>query len=210
MLKTRPFSRRIFLNCPYDKAYEPILRSVLFTIAYLGYQPCLASMSIDSGSPRIGQILKLITSCKYGIHDLSRLRASRQGEFYRLNMSYELGLDIGCRIFKRGRHSHKRCLILEEKSYRYQKALSDMSGSDILAHGGQPIRAVEQVCEWLGPSRKKHELGPQGIWFKFNEFTSYLYDTLTENGYSRKQIDRLKPSTFLRHLNEWIENASAY
>lgn len=207
MPHTHPFSRRIFLNCPFDNEYVPILRSVLFTIAYLGYQPCLASMNFDSGRPRIGQILKLIKSCKYGIHDLSRLKASRQGEFYRLNMPYELGLDIGCRIFKGGKHSQKRCLILEEKPYRYQKALSDMSGSDILAHGGQPIRAVERVCEWLGPSRKQRELGPQGIWFKFNLFTSHLYDALTEIGYTRKQIDQLNPSAFLRHLDNWIADS---
>jgi hypothetical protein len=56
------------------------------------------------------------------------------GEFYRLNMALELGVDAGCRWFGRGRHRSKRCLILETKPLRYQAAISDffMPGSALL------------------------------------------------------------------------------
>ncbi len=65
------------------------------------------------------------------VHDLSRIRSVKANEFYRMNMPFELGLDIGCKFFKEGYYNKKKCLILEKKKYRYQKALSDISGSDI-------------------------------------------------------------------------------
>jgi hypothetical protein len=51
---------------------------------------------LDSGRPRIDKIISLIKESKYAIHDLSRLKAREAGEYYRLNMPFELGLDVGC------------------------------------------------------------------------------------------------------------------
>ena len=64
-------------------------------------------------------------------------------------MPFELGLDVGCRLFKAGRFSEKRCLILEAERYRYQAALSDMSNSDIAVHGNDPVQAAREVRNWL-------------------------------------------------------------
>ena len=136
------FDRNVFLNCPFDDANLPLLRPILFVTLYLGLTPRIALESLDSGRPRIEKIISLIEGSKYAIHDLSRLQAERAGEYYRLNMPFELGLDVGCRLFKAGRSSGKRCLILEAERYRYQAALSDMSNSDIAAHGNDPEEVV--------------------------------------------------------------------
>jgi hypothetical protein len=51
-------------------------------------------------------------------------------------MPFELGLDIGIRsASKRNRLSTKQNLIIEQVSFRYQKALSDLSGNDIQVYG---------------------------------------------------------------------------
>ena len=55
------------------------------------------------------------------------------GEYFRLNMPFELGIDVGCRLFRNG-CGGKQCLILEAERYRYQAAISDLSNSDIAIH----------------------------------------------------------------------------
>jgi len=92
----KSFEHNVFINCPFDREYYSLLRPLLFTITYLGFNPRIALESSDSGEMRIEKICALIKSSKYSIHDLSRLKAAKKGEFYRLNMPFELGA--------RGRH----------------------------------------------------------------------------------------------------------
>jgi hypothetical protein len=108
----------------------------LFTIRYLGFRPRIALEALDSGAPRIQKIVALIAESRYAIHDLSRLQSKRAGEYYRLNMPFELGIDVGCRLFGKAPWPRKRCLVLETERYRYQAAMSDLSGSDIAVHNG--------------------------------------------------------------------------
>jgi hypothetical protein len=94
--------------------------------------------------------VELIRDSQYAIHDLSRIQASKKGEYFRLNMPFELGLDIGCATFaNEPRLQGKRCLILEKERYRYQIAISDLSNSDIEAHHTDPVRLVAVVRNWL-------------------------------------------------------------
>ena len=92
------FGRNVIVNCPFDDAYRPLLRPILFVTLYLGLKPRIALESLDSGRPRIEKIIALIEQSKYAIHDLSRMQAERAGEYYRLNMPFELGLMsvVGC------------------------------------------------------------------------------------------------------------------
>ena len=50
----------------------------------------------------------LIEQSRYAIHDLSRLQASREGEYYRLNMPLELGIGVGCKLFGKGPQRQKQ------------------------------------------------------------------------------------------------------
>jgi hypothetical protein len=79
------FENNVFVNCPFDRDYLPLLRPLLFTILSLGLRPRIALETIDSGEPRLDKIVRLIRESRYSVHDLSRLRAERAGEFYRLN-----------------------------------------------------------------------------------------------------------------------------
>lgn len=88
------FHNNVFINCPFDSEYYSLLRPLLFTVAYLRFTPRIALETFDSGETRIERICDLIRSSKYSIHDLSRLKATRKGEFYRLNMPFELGVDL--------------------------------------------------------------------------------------------------------------------
>lgn len=89
------FERNVFINCPFDPEYYPLLRPLLITLVLLGFNPRIALERSDSGEQRIDKICELITNSKYSVHDLSRLKAERKDEFYRLNMPFELGIDYG-------------------------------------------------------------------------------------------------------------------
>jgi len=109
------FSNNVFINCPFDSDYISLLRPLLFTILYLGYNPRIASERSDSGEARFQKICELIEQSRISIHDLSRIRSVKKGEYYRLNMPFELGIDIGCRRYKNGQTKKKKCLILEKR-----------------------------------------------------------------------------------------------
>ena len=60
---------------------------------------------------KIDKISELIRESLYSIHDLSRLKSSQVGEFYRMNMPFELGVEYGCRRFGAEPLRRKRCLV---------------------------------------------------------------------------------------------------
>lgn len=198
------FERSVFVNCPFDDAYLPLLRPILFVILDLGLTPRIALESLNSGKARIEKIIKLIEESKYGIHDLSRLKAGKKGEYYRLNMPLELGIDIGCQLYGQGILKSKRCLILETERYRYQAAISDLSNSDIAVHHDEPARATVVVCDWLKDETRLKAAGATHIWGRFNEFMAANYVALKARHYSDEDITRQSVPDLLEGMREWI------
>lgn len=198
------FEQDVFVNCPFDDDFLPLLRPILFTIIYLGFTPRIALERLDSGEVRLAKIISFIQESKYGIHDLSRLKSSKKNELYRLNMPFELGLDVGCRRFKNGQWKSKTCLILEAEKYRYQAALSDLSGSDIAVHDNEPEVAAELVRNWLDNQAKLRAPGPAHIWGAFNDFMADNYDALIARGFSSKNIEKLPIAELITNMQDWV------
>ena len=146
---------------------------------------------------------------RYAIHDLSRLQARKKGEYYRLNMPLELGIDVGCRLFGQGQHSTKKCLILEEQRYRYQAAVSDLSGSDIAVHGGSPEALVTEVRNWLNSQAHVQAPGPARVWTAFLEFMSYNYVSLKKRGFSGHDVEILPICELMKCIEEWVSRTQA-
>ena len=197
------FDRNVFVNCPFDEEYLPLLRPLLFTIIYLGFAPRIALERLDSGETRIQKIISLLTESQYAIHDLSRLKAEKAGEYYRLNMPFELGLDVGCRLFGKGRWSKKRCLVLEAERYRYQAAISDLSNSDIGVHGNEPQEVVSEVRNWLNNNAGLQAPGPSTLWGAFVDFMSDNYDALKARGFSDRDIEKLPVNELMECIRMW-------
>ena len=191
------FNRNVFVNCPFDEDYGLLLQPLLFSIVYLRFTPRIALERLNSGEARINKIIKLITESKYAIHDLSRLRAERAGEYYRLNMPFELGVDVACRLFKRGRWSTKKCLVLEAEPYRYQAALSDLSNSDIAVHKNDPEEVVSQVRNWLNNEARLRAPGPNHMWGEFLEFKTDNFEMLRRRGFSDVDVEWLPVSELI-------------
>ena len=97
-------------------------------------------------------------------------KPQQAGEYYRLNMPFELGLDVGCRLFKAGRWSHKKCLILEAEPYRYQAAISDISNSDIAATATSLSGRFLRVRNWLNTEARLRAPGPTAMFGSVRDF----------------------------------------
>lgn len=201
-MPSRGFSKNVFINCPFDEEYLDLLRPLLFTILFLGYQPRISKESSDSGEPRINKIVQLIEESRFGIHDLSRLKSKKKGELSRFNMPFELGLDYGCKYFK---CKKKKCLILETEKYRFQAAISDLSNSDIKAHEDKPDKVVRHVRDWLVQEDLGTGPSPTNIWYSFQDFMGDNYVRRKEKGFSEEDIKYLTPRELFNDMKKWIQ-----
>jgi hypothetical protein len=200
------FTKNVFINCPFDEKYRVLLKPLLFTIKYCSLNPRIASERMDSSEVRIDKIQAIIEACKYSIHDLSRIKATEKGEFYRLNIALEIGLDMGCKLYNPDpKYKTKQSLILEGEKFSYQKALSDLSGSDVRCHHDDPEQLVEEVRAWLASFVEWDLPGPNTIWYEYNAFNMDLFTEFTANGFKQDQIEQLNMPEYLRYLNQWIE-----
>ena len=84
-----PFERSVFINCPFDEAFAPLLQAIAFCVTDLGYCPRLAPENADNAANRLDRIIDLIRGSKYGIHDLSRCKSAVPGEYARMNMPFD-------------------------------------------------------------------------------------------------------------------------
>jgi hypothetical protein len=198
------FEKNVFVNCPFDSTYFPLLRPLLFTILYAGLVPRIALETIDSGEARLEKILRLIRESRYSVHDISRLEAVQAGETYRLNMPFELGVDYGCRRFGAPVLRSKKTLVLEADLHRYRAALSDLSGCDIEAHSNSPSQIVVAVRKWLRNACRLPIPGPARIWGDFNDFMAYNYDELTLQGFSDSDIQLLAIPELIECMAGWL------
>ena len=198
------FDTNVFINCPFDDDYVPILRAVLFAVTALDFEPRIALEHFDSGQPRIAKITRLIRESKFSIHDISRLRAANAGDFFRLNMAFELGLDVGARSYG-PELSDKQCLVLEAAQHNFPRALSDFAGSDIKAHGNDPRRALAEVRDWLAPASGVAAVGPTGLWNEFNLFNGDHFEVLAQKGYSPEDAQKQPVTELLPAMKAWVQ-----
>ena len=168
-----------------------------------GLRPRIATERSNAGEGRVEKILELVASSKYSIHDLSRCQAQEEGEFYRLNMPFELGLDFGCRRFGGGQLAKKVILVLEEERFRYQAAISDLAGSDIEAHHGDHAVAVRKVRNWLAGIGGFERIGGARVLADYEDFQRWYLDRQRADGFSDDDITDYSTPELLAAMFEW-------
>jgi len=115
-----PYSRSVFINCPFDEDYRQTFNAIIFTILNCGYVPRCAMEIEDAGETRISKICNIISECKFGIHDISRTELDQDSQLPRFNMPLELGMYFGAKRYGDKKQKQKTCLILDREQYRYQ------------------------------------------------------------------------------------------
>ncbi len=121
----------VFLNIPYDAAFEDLYLAYIVGLSQLGLRINVTLAIPNQG--RLDTIMNLIESSDFSIHDLSRVELSHG--IPRFNMPLELGLALY--HSKRGKRQH-RVHIFDAKPYQAQRSTSDVNGIDPQIHNGRP------------------------------------------------------------------------
>lgn len=196
------FSKNVFINCPFDESYKSLLKPLLFTIKKLGLSPRIALERYDSGEVRLSKIKELVEESKYSIHDLSRTKSKTSNEYYRFNMPFELGLDLGCRYFHNNTiYKDKKFLILEGEPYSTQKALSDMSFADCKCHYNDAEKLITSIRHWFSELGFIKLQSPSTIWEDYNIFYASFYKHKLEENFRENEIDNIPIVEFIRFFD---------
>jgi hypothetical protein len=123
-----PTANRVFINAPFDAAYEPLFVTLVGMLVFLGQKPHCVLEVREQGDGRLARIYELMRSCRMSIHDLSRV-----GTPVRFNMPFELGLACGLKLAE---PSAYEVIVLDAKAYRMDRLISDYKGRDPLIHDG--------------------------------------------------------------------------
>jgi hypothetical protein len=173
--RPRHYGVQVFINCPFDTAYQSLFDAIVFAVLDCGFVARSAMEIADSSEVRIAKICRIIAASKFAIHDLSRTEPDELHQLPRFNMPLELGIFLGAKAFGGPVHHEKNCIIMDREPFRYQKFISDIAGQDIRSHADTPEKAVTEVRDWLRSSTKRKTIpGGSAIWQRFLEFSEQL------------------------------------
>ena len=203
MPKLKPrASNSVFINCPFDRAYQPFLGALVFSVYACGFTPRCALEIQDASQTRIDKIFRIIAECRYGIHDICRTEPDPVTSLPRFNMPLELGIFLGAKHFGDQRQKQKVCLILDRDKYRYQTFISDIAGQDITAHQDRKEELVKVVRDFLrNASRRTTIPGHLDILNRYNQFTMDLPAICARLGHDPGTLNYNDYSTI---ASEWL------
>ena len=182
------YNDNVFVNCPFDAEYTPLLRVIVFTVYRCGFTPLSALGEDDGTDNRLDKIIRLIENCRYGIHDISRIELNPAG-LPRFNMPFELGIFFGAKKLGRKEQKTKNALVFERVKFSYQQYISDLNGIDTKAHNNDPDNMIKQISNWLSVASKRTTIpGHLIIRNEYNEFSALLPNIVTLAGMAMDDI----------------------
>lgn len=202
-MRRTSYNRSIFFNYPIDAKYTPLFRAVVFAVLRCNHTVRCAEEEDDASEIRLNKILRMISECRFGIHDLSRTQLSRRSRLPRFNMPFELGLFLAAKHFGGNEHDRKVCLVFENTKHSYEAFISDIKGQDVFPHENSPRTMVVRIRDWLAAnSTTSHLPGGQSIWQDYRSFQRGFRNQCRRNKLQEKEL------TFGDYVNlvyEWIE-----
>ena len=146
-MANKEYTSDVFINCPFesDGVYKDIFDAIVFAVFYCSFRARCTLEEPDCSKVRIETIFRIISQCKYGIHDISLTELCEKNNLPRFNMPLELGIFLGAKEYGTKEQKKKTCLIMDKEKYRYQKFISDISGQDIKHHDSNPENAIRLV-----------------------------------------------------------------
>lgn len=145
---------QVFINCPFDEDYWPLMKAMIFAIHACGFKARCSAEVDDQTEGRLEKIMRLMGECPLGIHDLSRNGLDSATGLARFNMPIELGIFLGADFFGKRR---KRMLLMDARPRDYEKTASDLKGRDPRTHGNDEAKLIAHVRDWLNA---QHIAGP--------------------------------------------------
>lgn len=179
-MRVPTYENSVFINCPLDPEFWPLLEAITFSVYDLGFYPRCALETDDGSQVRIQKITDIIENCRLSIHDISRTESDGTPPLPRFNMPFELGLFTGAKVFGAGRHKQKAAMILDTERFRFQRFISDIAGQDIRAHEGEAERMIRHVRAFLisQSPRTQFLAGAEKVVARFQQFKAELPSSL--------------------------------
>jgi hypothetical protein len=166
----------VFLNIPYDEEFRDLYLAYIVGLSHLGLKPHIAS-EVPGGARRLERIFALIKSCRFSIHDLSRVELTAGPKATpRFNMPLELGLAIAWTELNPGLHTW---LVFEAEPHRIQRSASDLNGTDACIHNGTPKGALSELRSAFW---RDGLLGVPDMLFAYNFVQSHIDSFFEKNG----------------------------
>ena len=182
------YNNSVFINCPFDDTFKPLLYAIVYTVYRCGFLP-LSALSDDDGTEnRLDKIYRIIANCRYGIHDISNTSSNKEG-LPRFNMPFELGLFFGAKRFGDKDQNNKKALVFEREKYQYQKYISDLSGIDTKAHNNAETTVIVLTRDWLKTATRRTTIvGSEIIISEYLEFKQFLPEVARLAGFDFNNI----------------------
>ena len=139
----------VFLNCPYDLEYQPLLDAAVLAAICCGFTPRSALESGTVAEPRMARITRAMFESKYSIHDLVRCKGEGDANLARFNMPLELGIAMARRYLARRADERHDWLAMVPAGHRYGRFISDLSGFDPVTHDGSERGLALAIVTWL-------------------------------------------------------------
>lgn len=199
------FERAVFVNCPFDEDYAPLLEAALFCVVHFGFSPRLANERLEAGENRLDKIISMIRESRYSIHDLSRCKAKTNGESFRMNMPFEFGVDLGLRRSGIANLDKKKFLIFEEKPYDLKSSLSDIAGQDAEFHYCNYELVIKKIRNFFRVEANIHAPGPSRIISDYATFQGWMTEKKISEGHSEEEAMNLPTRERLDEMKVWIQ-----
>lgn len=142
-------SGAVFINCPYDKDFEPTFNAIIFATVCCGFAPRSAMESGNVSVSRMERIVRAIFSSRFSIHDLSRCRGEGDEQLARFNMPLELGIAVAHGFQGSAAKPKHDWFLLVPDGHSYGKFISDLAGFDPERYDGKPESAVKRLMAWF-------------------------------------------------------------
>jgi hypothetical protein len=197
------YSNSVFINCPFDNDYAPLLEAILFCIVRADLFPRLSSERLEAGENRLDKITVMISECQFSIHDLSLSRAREAGEVFRMNMPFELGMDMGWRRAPDVQSNDKKFLIFEKEPYELKRSLSDLAGTDIAWHNGDYQRVIRALRDFLVVEAQAALPGPTLLESEYQDFLGWMTEKKVSEGHTEDEALNLPTAERLNELITW-------
>ena len=201
-LEQRPlsFDDCVFVNCPFDAKFKPLLHAILFAIHDCGFVARHALQDVGGKESRLDKITRLIQSSRWSIHDVSRVELSGGNKLPRFNMPFECGLAFGA--MRLCAANDRDALVMTGVQFQDKATISDLAGIDPGYHDNQAEIVIAKVRRFLAAKRSGPGIrGHANIYRRFLAYKKALPAALKPEHKSVAEISSFD------YIDDWLRLA---
>ena len=196
------YNDNVFINYPFDNEYQKKFHAIVYTILRCGLIPHCALEHDDASENRIDKLYRLISFCRFGVHDISNTNLGAEDNLPRFNMPFELGVFLAAKKFGSREQKRKSILVFEKSPFLSKIYLSDLNGIDAKAHDNSFTVIIKHIRNWLIASGDQKLPGHIILENEFSQFYEvFLPVILAQSGL---ELPALSFNDYCSSLQEWL------